>query len=266
MADDRASSDGGSVQVVRKSAQILDCFSARTPRLRLSEIAQTTGMPTSTVARILRTLVGENLLQRQGAVYSIGLRVIAWSAAANAGSDLIATARPFVAKLRDRCGETCGVYIRQGNSRVAVLQVESERSIIYRGYVGKVMPLHAGAAGKIFMAYDPQALKIALEEDRVAFTPQTVVDPAELEDHLEQVRKQGWAFSEEERERGLNSLAAPVYGADGTLIAAVAIGGPSFRLTRAEANNFADHVTDCASAISSGLLWHGDTGGDTPQT
>lgn len=65
------------------------------PRLQASEIVRRTGLPSSTVARILRTLVRENLLQREGTSYSIGLRVIAWSAAATAASDLIATARPW---------------------------------------------------------------------------------------------------------------------------------------------------------------------------
>ncbi len=258
---DRVSSEGGSVQVVRKSAQILDCFSAATPRLRASEIAQMTGMPTSTVARILRTLVDGNLLQRQGNVYSIGLRVMAWSAAANAGSDLIATARPLVEALRDQCGESCGIYIRQGGSRVAVLQAESKASVIYRGYIGQVMPLHAGAAGKVFMAYDPEALKAVLEEGLVAYTPKTVVDPVVLGEHLKRVRQQGWAFSEEERELGLNSLAAPIFGAGDVLVAALAIGGPSFRLTASAAEKFADQVTGCAATISNRLLWNGDGGG-----
>ncbi|NKQ52855.1 IclR family transcriptional regulator [Amycolatopsis sp. K13G38] len=257
-APDQQPADGGSVQVLRKSAAILDCFSATNPRLRAAEIAAATGMPTSTVARILRTLVTENLLQRQGAVYSIGLRVTSWSAAANAGSDLIATAGPLIALLRDRCGESCGIYVRQGASRVSVLQQESTKSIIYRGYVGQVMPLHAGAAGKVFMAYEPEALQAALDEGLTGFTEHTVIDPHVLDKQLEVVRENGWAFSEEEREPGLNSLAAPVYGPGNAVIASVAVGGPSFRVTRSASEAMAELVTECAAAISRGLLGSGE--------
>lgn len=260
MAPGPATADGGPVQVVQKSARILDCFSATNPRLRASDIAVATEMPASTVGRLLRTLVTENLLQRNGAEYSIGLRVTSWSAAATAGSELIATAGPLMQALRDRCGESCGLYVRQGAARVSVFQALSTQSIIYRGYVGQVMPLQAGAAGKVFMAYEPEALAAALDQGLVAFTKHTVVDRHVLEEELAVVRGQGFAFSEEEREAGLNSLAAPVYGPGDLVVAAVAIGAPSFRLGRAETATFAGQVTECAAAISRGLLWQGGDG------
>jgi DNA-binding IclR family transcriptional regulator len=201
--------------------------------------------------------VDQGLLQRQGTTYSIGLRVIAWSAAASAGSNLVAIAGPRVAALRDLTGESCGIYVRNGATRVAVVSVESNRSIIYRGYVGQVMPLHAGAAGKVFMAYDPQALADALAEGLHEYTPSTVTDPALLARQLERVRQQGWAFAEEEREQGLNSIAAPVFDHSGQIAATVAVGGPSFRLNRSGAKRCAGYVTECAAEISRGLLWQG---------
>ncbi|KAA9159369.1 IclR family transcriptional regulator [Amycolatopsis acidicola] len=254
MAAETERADGGSVQVVRKSARILDCFSATTPRLRAADIVQATGLPTSTVARILRTLVGENLLQRQGQEYSIGLRVTAWSASAKAGSDLIAAAGPHVTALRDRCRESCGIYVRQGATRVSVLGAESTHSIIYRGYIGQILPLQAGAAGKVFMAYDEAAVEAALEEGLVAYTEHSVTDPQVLHKRLAEIRDQGWAFTEEEREPGLNSVGAPIFGAGRTIVAALAVGGPSFRLTRAAAEALADDVRATAEAISRALL------------
>lgn len=254
MVTDGEQAGGSSVQVVRKSARILDCFSATTPRLRAADIVQATGLPTSTVARILRTLVGENLLQRQGQEYSIGLRVTAWSAAAKAGSDLIAAAGPHVTALRDLCRESCGIYVRQGASRVSVLSAESTHSIIYRGYVGQILPLQAGAAGKVFMAYDDQALAAALDDGLKAFTPHSVTDRQVLDKELDLVRERGWAFAEEEREVGLNSLAAPIFGPSGTIVAALAVGAPSFRLTAATVESLADDVTASAGAISRALL------------
>ncbi|MEU4094301.1 IclR family transcriptional regulator [Streptomyces sp. NPDC026673] len=250
----------GSVQVVQKSARILDCFSATTPRLQASQIARRTGLPASTVARILRTLVQESLLQREGTTYSIGLRVIAWSASATAASDLIATARPLVTALRDRCGECCGLQVRQGGRRVTVIWAQSPHSIVYRGHVGQVMPLQPSAAGKIFMAFDPAVLALVLDEGLTARTPRTVVDPAVLRGQLEDVREQGWAFSEEELEAGLNSLAVPVRSTDGTVIAAVSVGGPSHRLTLGRARSLAAQAIDCATAISEGRMWRGHGG------
>src|SRR5580704_14514142 len=84
--------DGGSVLVIRKSARVLDCLAGAGRPLRASEIRDLTGLPMTTVARIVRTLLAEDLLRREGPYYSIGLRVTAWAHAASAGSDLIVCA------------------------------------------------------------------------------------------------------------------------------------------------------------------------------
>jgi DNA-binding IclR family transcriptional regulator len=250
--------EASTIQVVQKVAQIMDCFSADKSRMRASDLRRATGLPMTTVARIVQTLVAGNLLQRQGDHYSVGLRVMAWAAAANSGSDLLATAGPLATALRDETGESCGVYVRQGSSRVSVLQVESQQSIIYRGSVGNVMPLSVGAAGKVLMAFDEDALKAAIEGGLTAHTSYSIVDIDVLREELDQVRRQGWAFSEEERERGLNSLAAPIYGPAGEIVATIAIGGPSFRLTSRDAKSLAIFVMSCAAEISRGLLWRGE--------
>lgn len=241
------------VQVLHRQARILDCFNGGQPRLRASDIRSATGLPTTTVARILRSLVEENLLQRKGDLYSIGLRVMAWSAAATAGSDLIAAARQPVAALRDRTQESCIVYVRQGATRVAVLISHSERSIIYQGKVGQILPLTAGAAGKIFMAFDPLAYEAVLNDDAAS---SALTDQAchELDRQLEQVRSRGWAFSPEEREVGLSSMACPLHDAQDNLIGALAVGAPAFRLTFDQASALYPILAECAKAISSQLL------------
>ncbi|WP_018637864.1 IclR family transcriptional regulator [Parafrankia elaeagni] len=249
-----AARDADAVQVLHRQALILDCFSRGQPRLRASDVRAATDLPATTVARILRSLVQENLLARTGDFYSIGLRVMAWSAAATAGSDLIEAAKPVVTELRDRTGESSIVYVRQGGSRVAVLISHSEQSIIYQGRVGQIQPLNAGGAGKVFMAYDPEALRAALDAGLTAYTTNTIVSRERLEDDLRETRSRGWAYAPEERERGLSSMAAPVTDAHGALVGALAIGAPTFRLSLESAARHAPTLVDCAKAISQQLL------------
>ena len=246
----------GSVQVLQRQARILDCFSDGHPRLRASDVRGTTGLPASTVARILRSLVEEDLLQRHGDLYSIGLRVMAWSAAATAGSDLMAAAKPLADQLRDASGESCIVYVRQRTSRVAVICSISRQSIVYQGQIGQILPLAAGAAGKVFMAFDPQAHADAKAEGLPALTPHSITDESALARELESARAQGWTFSAEERELGLNSMAAPIIDSSGTLAAAIALGGPSFRLTQSRANELSERLVSCAERISEQLHWN----------
>ena len=242
--------DGGSVLVIQKSARVLDCLAGAGRPLRASEIRELTGLPMTTVARLLRTLLAEDLLRREGPHYSIGLRVTAWAHAASAGSDLIACAEPLISELRDSSGETAGLYISQGPNRVCVLLKESGQPIAYRSMPGQVRPMHGGAAGRIFMAFDPSARQAVLDAGLPAHTSKTITDPEGLEAQLEQVRRQGWAFVAGERELGLNTVAAPVFDPAGHLVAAVAVSGPSFRMTRQQTGRLADLVTGCAEEIS----------------
>lgn len=246
-------SEESSVRVLSRACEVLDCFSADEPRLPISAIRDRTGLPATTVARLVKTLVSENLLARDGDEYRLGLRVLVWGVPATAGSDLIAAATPVVEYLRDVTKESAGLYVRQGASRVAVVSVQSTHSIVYRGFVGQVLPLHAGAAGKVFMAYDRGALAAALAEGLKAFTHSTITDQAQLERQLDDVRSRGWAFAREEREQGLNSLAAPVFSSSGQVIASLAIGGPSFRLTPELADEFGDLVSAAGLSLSKRL-------------
>jgi DNA-binding IclR family transcriptional regulator len=236
------------VRVLGRACDVLDCFTEAAPRLGVADIRSRTGLPATTVARIVSTLLQEGLLVREGDSYRVGLRVLVWSAPARSGSSLLGVARPFVEQLRDVTGESAGLYVRQGATRVLVEGVNSLHSVIYRGYVGQVLPLDAGAAGKCFMAYDDAALAVAIDAHPERYAAADARE--ELDRQLEQVRARGWSFTESEREVGLNSVAAPVAGFDGLPQAALAIGGPSVRLDREEAERVGPIVAATARAIA----------------
>jgi len=238
------------VRVLGRACDVLDCFTESQPRLGVADIRSRTGLPATTVARIVSTLLREGLLVRDGDTYRVGLRVLVWSAPARSGSGLLGVARPFVEQLRDVTGESAGLYVRQGATRVLVEAASSHHSVIYRGYVGQVLPLHAGSAGKCLMAFDEDALNAALEAGLERYTDSTVAAGEELDRQLAQVRERGWAFTESEREVGLNSVAAPVMGFDGRPEAALAIGAPSIRLDREEAERVGPIVAATARAIA----------------
>ena len=252
-----------SILVMEKAVRVLDCFSPEHTRLSLSDIRRLTGMPNSTVARLVRTLVASELLQRTGDDYCVGLRVLSWASAASAGSDLLVAAEPVAAQLRDVTGETTGLYIRRGTTRVAVIVKLSPRSIIYRSDVGQLMPMRVGAAGKVFMAFDERVLSAVLVETAEQSPGESRIA---LERQLEFVRANGWLLTEQEREAGLNSMAAPVFDAGGAVIAALAVGGPSFRLDRAAAEEFGPLVAESAKTLSRRLGHRAGTTEPAPGT
>ena len=246
----RKMAEESSVRVLERACEVLDCFTRRQPRLQIGDIRRITGLPATTVARLVRTLVAQELLQRDGNDYQLGLRVMVWTAPAAAASDLLAVGGPVVEEIRDITKETTGIYVRHGVSRVNVCVALSRLSVIYNGYVGQVMPLHAGAAGKVFMAYDPAARTAALKSGLSAYTEHTPTDRAALDAQIETVRSTGWLFTAEERESGLNSLAAPIFDSGGLIAGAIAIGGPSSRITAQAASTLGPTVAAAGRTIS----------------
>jgi len=237
---DRSASEGmndtqnSSVQLIDKTVRVLDCFSSERPVLSLSEIRDMVGLPATTVNRLVQSLTTNEVLQSEEGGYRLGVRAMTWSAAATAGSDLIEAAQPTLKDLRNRLGETSGLYVRRGRGRVVVATEMSNQAIVYRAYVGQVLPMHAGAAAWVFLAFDPQALFLTRADEDPAV--QAVVANREaLDTRLESIRSRGYAFTEGERFKGLNSVAAPVFGKSGGLEAVLAIGAPSFRLGNEEA-------------------------------
>jgi IclR family acetate operon transcriptional repressor len=240
----------GSVQVLEKAGKVLDCFSADNPAMRVGDIRERTGLPATTCLRIVRTLVEQDLLQREGDVYRIGLRVLVWGAAATAGSLLLAAAGPVIRRLRDDTGETTALFVRQDAQRVTVDIAESRHSIIFRAAVGEAMPLAAGAAGKVFMAWDPAAMERARRIGLRPLTPGTIVDWDAIERQLATGRELGYVFADQEREVGLSSVAAPVFGPGRRLSAVLSVGAPCFRLTEEHARRLGPEVMASAATLS----------------
>jgi DNA-binding IclR family transcriptional regulator len=247
----------GSVQVLNKTVQVLDCFSPEHPRLTLAQIREDTGLPATTVARLVRTLLANDLLQRNGNQYCVGLRVLGWTASATAGSELMKAVGPVLLHLRDLTGETAGIYIRRGTTRVAAAVELSRQSVIYRAEIGQVMPIHAGAAGKVFMAFDDRALSATLAQEGPE-SGGAISNLAMLEQELNLVRARGWAFAESEREQGLNSISVPIRDAVDSVVAALAIGGPSFRLNPDAADRIGPAMVEAGAALSRRLGWRPD--------
>ncbi|WP_028938522.1 IclR family transcriptional regulator [Pseudonocardia spinosispora] len=243
------------VLVLRKIRQILRAFSIEDPELSLHQITRATGLPASTCQRLVRNLVLEGFLDRDGDRYRIGLEFVQWAAPGTFGLDLVALTRPSLQKLRDDTGETACLYLRHGPFRTVVSLAESRHPIIRLFVLGMVMPLHAGSAGKVLLAWDPAARQDAVGHGLTRFTPDTVVDIDVLTGQLSAIREAGYAASFEERDVGAASISAPVFGIDGDVVAALGIGAPTQRLTPADLPRLAPVVVQAAWDASQRLGW-----------
>ena len=253
------------VLVLRKFRQILESFTIANPELTLQQITRATGLPASTCQRLVHNLVREGFLDRYEDTYRVGLGLVRWAAPGTFGLDLVQLTRSVLHQLRDDTGETACLYVRDGAFRTVISLAESRHPVIRLFVVGMVMPLHAGSAGKVFLAWDRLAFKDAIGHGLTQFTPRTVVDIELLTGQLEQIRADGYASSFEERDFGAASISAPVFGMNGELSAVIGIGAPTQRLSPADIPRLAPIVIEAGRAASRTLGYRpgmatGDTG------
>jgi DNA-binding IclR family transcriptional regulator len=145
--------------------------------------------------------------------------------------DILGCARPVCERLSERTRETVTIAVLEDDDAVVIHQSISRASALGVDWTGRHTPLHATAAGKIFLAHMPedQLLRI-LEGPLERFTENTIADPASLKDHTSKIRDEGYGFTVEELEPGLNAVGAPIRRADRAVVGAVSVSGPAFRL------------------------------------
>ncbi|WAL67836.1 IclR family transcriptional regulator [Amycolatopsis cynarae] len=232
--------------VLGKIRQILEVFGPERPELTFAEIRRATDLPASTCQRLVSNMVAEQFLDRHGDKYRVGLRLGYWAAPAGAGLDVSEIVHPALVRLRDTTGETACLYRREGDVRVCVAMAETYHAIRRQMYVGKLMPLHAGSASRVLLAWDEAAAEEVLGWPLEPFTTTTVTDPSVLRALLGQTRQQGYAITSEERDAGAASVSAPVFGPGQALVGALGISGPTQRLTSQRAAEWAPEVVRAA--------------------
>jgi DNA-binding IclR family transcriptional regulator len=224
------------VGVLDKAVAVL-AFLAEGGSASLAEVVEGTGLPRPTAYRLLSALEAHHLVGRWDGRYSLGLRLLGWGNRA-VGLDLTAAARPVLAALSNETGESTQLYVREGDSRVCVASVERAGGGLRDTVpVGAVLPLGRGSGGKVLLAW-------AEEGER-----SSDMDAAELGG----IRSRGWAESVAEREVGVASVSAPVFGPDGRLRAAVCASGPISRLGERPGERLAKPVVAAAREIEAAL-------------
>lgn len=232
MAARKSNSSGKySVPVVRSTFMILEELS-RSELLGLQEVTQNTGIPKSTVFRILSTLVELGYVTREpNRSYRINPRLGHLVSDGAASEALRRLARPLMLELRDTYGETVNLGVQQFDKVTYLEVVPSEFALRLQESRGASVPLHASALGKAILAYSPQreveALVRGQKLERV--TEHTIDDADAFLAELKRVRNAGVAYDRGEGSMLAICIGAPIVDATGSAIAAMSISGPASR-------------------------------------
>lgn len=202
--------------------------------LQLVDLAQRAGLPASTTHRLLATLEQLQYVQQDSALgqWSIGVKAFTVGSAFAHHIDFIERARPFMHRLMEQSGETVNLAVEDQGQAVFVAQVECHEMMRMIVRLGSRAPLHASGVGKALLAaMDEAGVAAVLHRHGLPrFTEHTLTSPAGLRQALETVRKQGYAFDDEEHAVGLRCVAASIHDAQGEILAALSLSGPRARL------------------------------------
>jgi DNA-binding IclR family transcriptional regulator len=138
--------------------------------------------------------------------------------------DLAAIGQPVLERLSDSLGEGCKLSVLDRDETLVIATSPSSREYALSVIPGQRLPCHAGAAGKLLLAYRPEAERKAfLARSLAAYTPRTMTDPRRLQTELTKIRRLGWAQDKGEGLPSVLAFAAPVFDHRGELVAAVSV-------------------------------------------
>jgi IclR family transcriptional regulator, pca regulon regulatory protein len=261
-----AASEKNTVQSLAKGFRVLEAFTSREPELTMAEVARLAGIDNATAFRFLNTLVEIGYVDRVADTrkFRLALKVLDLGFNAIAQSDLRTHARPILRGLVGEMNEAASIGVLD---RADVIYVERIQAGLARLGVdiriGNRVPAYSSAIGHAILAWHARADQISILESqpRRQLTATTTTDLDTLLARLEQVKRRGYAVSDQETVSGLYVLAAPILDIDGIPLAGLSIAAPAFQtnLRDFEAAG-AKLVVQAARALSRALQ---STGGFT---
>jgi IclR family transcriptional regulator, acetate operon repressor len=237
------------VQSLERAFLLLELMAEAEGEVALSRLAERSGMPLSSIHRLVRTLVARGYVrQMPSRRYVLGPRLI--HLGEKASRTLGAFARPHLSRLVDAVGETANLALLDGDHVVYVAQVPSRHSMRMFTEVGRRVHLHCTGVGKVLLAGLPEdeARALLARTGMPARTPRTVTDPEALLAELARVAADGCAVDDGEQEAGVRCVAVRV--PLDVPSAAVSVSGPEGRLPLDAVPRLVPKLRDAAAAIA----------------
>ena len=245
---------GSKIQTLERMVSILDCFSLDKPALGVREVARKTTLSPSTTGRIMAYMKEMGILNQdpETHLYMMGSKVLAWAGIYMVTNDVRTVALPVMVRLQEQTRETISLYILEGSERVCVERLESPETVRIVARVGRRIPLYAGSAGKVFLAFMPENRREMILEDieLIPMTEETITDMDALRKNLNQIREKGYAVSRGEWIIDASGTAAPIFDQRGLITAAISISGPGQRFTDEKIKEMADLLVKETAQIS----------------
>jgi DNA-binding IclR family transcriptional regulator len=241
---------------LKRALEILYILGESNKKYSIADISQLSGLPPSTVHRILSTLKSEKFVcqDEDSSLYYLGSALVSLGFKASNYIDLRKSALPIMRKLADRSGEDTYLTVVDDQKGVFMEHISGHYPLKIVDPFGLEVPLHCGAARKVLLAGKSENyIRDYLSKELKAFTENTVTNPVTLSHQLEKIKKDGFALTLGEYIRDAVGIAAPVKDKYGNVVASIGIIGPYTRLTEDKHPELISLVVEHAKELSSAL-------------
>lgn len=252
-----SAAEESSSTAVERALSILEAVAGRGTGMTNSEISRRLEIPKSTASYLLRALERRGYLRRDAASgkYKLGLKVLGLSHGVLMSLDIREIAQPVLRQFVERTRLTSHLAILDQGRAVYVEKVEAPGFVKMDTWIGHRVDVHVTAVGKALAAALPEAELEAIVKERGLrkHTPHSLTVRTKFLRELEKVRAQGYAVDDEENSVGVRCIAAPVYDAEGKVVAAFGTSGTTAQIDGANLLRVAEMVKEAARRISQQL-------------
>jgi IclR family pca regulon transcriptional regulator len=255
--DETRSAERELVHSALRLFEVLKAFRRDRPRMTLTEVAEATGLTRASARRFLLTLVHAGYAETDGKRFALTPRLLELGHAVMAASSVWDVARPVLAALSEKLGESCYGAVLDGTEVLYLLHVPSSRHLINVDLrVGSRTPAYCTSVGRVLLAgLTASAAERVLASSRPEpRTPKTLTEKAKLIEAVDHARRHGWAVVDEELELGLRSLSVPLRGRGGVTVGALNVCGPTSRVSLEELRTrFLGELLEAAARIQAAI-------------
>lgn len=245
------------LKALDKSLAILEILSQENSPLSIADLSERLGIYPSTIHRILDTLRYWGYVEQDSDTqrYQLGLKVLELAMTKLQGMELVKEAASYLKELQNQSSETVHLAILEEGEVLYLDKEESSQSIRMVSRVGRRVPAHCTALGKVLLAYldEEEQKKVINEKGVPSFTENTITNKKKLREELSKVRKQGFAEDRGEHEKDVRCLAVPIKDHRDTVIAAVSLSVPAFRMNASKKRELKEILLQAGEDISKRL-------------
>jgi IclR family pca regulon transcriptional regulator len=215
---------------------VLRAFSDSRRALTIAQISQKTGIPRAAVRRCLHTLKQLGYAEAEMNNFSLRPKVLTLGYSYLSSTPLAVSSQPYLNNVSRALNESCSLAVLDDSEVLYIARSATSRVMSVALNAGSRLPAYCTSLGRVMLAHlEPEELDAYFARTKLRpMTERTVVSQKRLRDILAGVRQQGYAINDEELELGLRSIAVPVRGASGKVLAALNVGAQAARVSTAQ--------------------------------